>query len=175
MTGFCSSSEFSNVSKLQWVGSFWPTASQRKNFSFESQKVSAASQTITESFTLISKCWYVKVILWLNTEIYKHLKVLEVLLMSLGVKRATFGFPSSCRTFSMSRWSCWVTCQQGSPRATVMLCRSVPVRQETLLLANVSFICTEQKGQEEHPTISANVSFKFFFRYAWERCRVALM
>lgn len=43
-------------------------------------------------------------------------------------------------TFSMSRWSCWDTCQQGSPRTAVMLRRSAPVRQETLLLANVSFI-----------------------------------
>lgn len=45
-----------------------------------------------------------------------------------------------CVTFSMSRWSCCVTCQHGSPRTAAMLCGPPPVRQDALLLAKVSFI-----------------------------------
>lgn len=57
----------------------------------------------------------------------------------------TFDLP----TFWMSRWSCWETCQQGSPRTAVTLRRSTPpVRQETLLLANVSFIWEETTNQQ---------------------------
>lgn len=43
----------------------------------------------------------------------------------------------------MSRWSCWLTCQQGSPCSAGTPCSSSPVRQETLLLANSSVTCVK--------------------------------
>lgn len=74
-------------------------------------------------------------------------------------------------TFSMSRWSCWVTCQQGSPCSAVTPCSSSPVRQETLLRANSSFTWVKA-GRLEAKEGNLGRLCEVCFQSFWHRSKV---
>lgn len=144
----------SNVSKLQWVGNFHPLQKKRQ-LSFWKPEIWAAGPNNHQIINTDQQALVCHFVLGeCRDHTWYHLKVRITVGLTFFFYLSEFeSLAARFVTFSMSRWSCWVTCQHGSPRTAVMLCRSPPVRQETLLLANVSFICTEWKCQQEHQTI----------------------